>query len=659
VSGIPIDGTGASIAVVGLAQFSQKDLDAFRSLFGLPPSAVTVTVVPDTGAPAAGTGGTGTEAVLDLEWAGGIARGAALQYVLTGAGDGNVDDATLYAIEQNLAPIISESYGGCERGVPASDADVLQVFGAAANLMGITHLASSGDSGAAGCAAQGSPGLYVQLPSTLPGVTAVGGTEFPSGSLTYNDAGYATGYGAQESAWNDGNDPSAALAAGGGGISALFGRPSYQAGLSTCSILGSLPESVDPSAMRLVPDLAAGASAASNPYFAVCTISSTTHECGATGGAPQVIQVGGTSVSTPAIAGVVALLNQALGERLGNINPLLYQLRASAPSAFHDITQGDNEILCAAGSDPGCPDGGKYGFAATTGYDCATGLGSIDAQRLVGAWAALAPTTTQLTLSPQQTSEGADVTLTALVQAPTPNANALSGVVTFVFESYSPTGAVDLSWPLGAGQISGGSTTFGSAVFHGTVPPGLVTPGTGRVDVAALYGGDGHHLASSSSKVPLTFTPVSFCVSPGAAALSFDAGVRYATGAGVAPFSWVLKWDTTCDANGNCSLIDADSGSFVSGPKDGYVVVAAIDRFGAEALSEVTVGAPTLAPPWGDAGLMAGVCDAGTVDAGPPPDAGPGPTVQGAGCGCGVDPWTGGGLLAALAAAILRRRRTS
>src|ERR1019366_987875 len=189
VSGTPIDGTGVTIGVVGVAQIAQSDIDAFRTLAGLPASTVTMTLVPNTGPATPGQQGTGSEAVLDVEWSGGIARGATVNYVFTGGSDVNVDDASYYIIEENLAPILSESWGGCEEGLTPSDADITQVYGSAANVLGITYVAASGDSGAVGCGGTGTGprggGLYVGAPASYPGVTAVGGTEFPVGSITY------------------------------------------------------------------------------------------------------------------------------------------------------------------------------------------------------------------------------------------------------------------------------------------------------------------------------------------------------------------------------------------------------------------------------------------------------------------------------------------
>ncbi len=438
VTGTPLDGTGITIAIVGVAEISQSDIAAFRTTFGLLAANVTgTTLVPNTGAAAAGTQGTGEEAFLDVEWAGGIAKGATINYVYVGGDDANVDDATYYAIEQNIAPILSESWGGCEAGLTPSDADVVAVYGSAANVLGITYLAAAGDSGAAGCIGAGPSGLYVSLPAAYPGVTSVGGTEFPNGSLTYDTAdGNVTGYSALEEVWDEGNDPNSGVGAGGGGISIVFPRPSYQSALATCPIVGSLPTSVTPSAMRQVPDLSVSAASGNNAYFIECSVSQTTHDCAGVGGTPRVRAIGGTSASTPSFAGVVALIEQATGTRLGNINPMLYEIATTTPTAYHDITIGNNEVVCTPGTDPGCASSGLYGFAAGMGYDCATGIGSIDGVKLLEAWAALTPTSTTIAAMPTASSEGANVSLSATVTALSPSAALLDGTVTFAFESY-------------------------------------------------------------------------------------------------------------------------------------------------------------------------------------------------------------------------------
>jgi MYXO-CTERM domain-containing protein len=611
IAGTKITGAGVTIAVVGITEISQTDLTAFRTRYSLATNPITMTLVPNTGT-AQADNGAGLEAVLDTEWSGGIAPAASINYVYTGANDGDVDDATYYAIEQNFGGVLSESWAGCEEGFTPSDADVLMTFGSAASLLGITYVAASGDDGAAAC--QGEGGLYVNMPASFPGVTAVGGTGFAiPGGLTFNASGNATGYGT-EAVWNEFHDAYTAngVAAGGGGISSVFTRPTYQGSIPTCTSVGTLPTGVTPSSMREIPDVSLTAASGQSQYgyFIECTFDSHTDDCTATGTDPIVIEIGGTSASTPSFAGVMALANQATGGRLGNVNPLLYLLNATTPTAFHDITTGNNEVTCKA-ADPGCPAGKLYGYAATAGYDCATGLGSIDATNLVTQWATLTPTATTLTPSVSSTTEGASVTLTATVDVIGVNSNALTGMVTYTFESYLDNGDLDLSWTLGTAAITGGTTTSGSASLSTIIPPGMVKPGQ-AVDVVAMYGGDATHLASVSAKSNITFSPIStLCCTPATTSVAAAATFTYASSGGVSPVKWYIDSDSTCSASGtNCSTLNESTGVFKAGTgAAGFVLVAGIDADGAEVFSEVTVGSPAGTAPWaGDSGVLTNAC---------------------------------------------------
>jgi subtilase family serine protease len=422
IGGSAVTGAGVTIAIIGEAQVSQSDVNAFRTRFGLPASTVTFTPTPGTGAAAAGYQGWGQEGALDVEWSGAVAQGATINFVYAGSEDPNADEAAFYAIESNLAPIISESFGTPEAaylqgGYMTTDGDLLEFYGSAASLEGITFIAAAGDSGATTGFNFGIAGLYVGMNASLPGVTGVGGTEFPTGSLTYSGTNTTqTAYSTSEEVWNESDNPSSkyGLAAGGGGISSLFPRPSYQSSLTSCSsstttMVGTLPISgVNASAMRQVPDISFTAAAGNNPILIECEYATAANDCtGAGNGVESVIAIGGTSASAPSFAGVVALIEQATGgHRLGNINPTLYAIASSSPTAFHDITTGNNEIECTAGTDPGCGTGNLYGFAAATGYDCASGIGSADVNKLASAWATLTPTATTLTPTPSTATLG-------------------------------------------------------------------------------------------------------------------------------------------------------------------------------------------------------------------------------------------------------------
>ncbi len=101
-----IDGTGQRLAILGTSHFPQAFLDSFRSMFGLPPSQIEMHLV----GPDPGITGSESEAALDLEWSGAIAPSATLVYVYAT----NFNDAAQAAIDQNLATVMSQSFGTCE-----------------------------------------------------------------------------------------------------------------------------------------------------------------------------------------------------------------------------------------------------------------------------------------------------------------------------------------------------------------------------------------------------------------------------------------------------------------------------------------------------------------------------------------------------------------
>ena len=180
------------------------------------------------------------------------------------------------------------------------------------------------------------------------------------------------------------------LSAGGGGVSTVFTKPAWQTALTPAD------------GHRDVPDVALtsspnhdGSLICSQAFFAPATTpTSCTSGFRASDGS-SLAAVGGTSVASPAFAGIVAILNQATqSSGLGNINPTLYTLAASTSTAFHDITTGNNIVPCTSGTPTSgaaslrCPTTAplQIGFNAGPGYDLVTGLGSVDANLLVRAW---------------------------------------------------------------------------------------------------------------------------------------------------------------------------------------------------------------------------------------------------------------------------------
>lgn len=358
-----VNGSGQSIAIVGRTHPPTGNWANFRSAMGLPANTPTVVV---NGADPGDLGpGEDIEADLDVEWSGAVAKNATIAFVTsksTNTTDG-VDLSAQYIVEKNLAPVLSMSFGSCESDMGTTENSFYNSLWSQAAAQGITVVVASGDSGAAGCSsANGATGAGkgVNGIAATPYNVAVGGTAFNEGTGRYWNSVSSTtdtsvlGY-IPEVAWNESGTASGGsdLWASGGGASALYAKPSWQSGVG-------VPED----GKRDVPDVAL--SAAGHDAYMVMT-----------GGA--LVEVGGTSAAAPSFAGLMSLVGQKTGQRQGNANVTLYQLAtrqyaAKGANVFHDIVLGNNSV-------PGVP-----GFAAGTGYDQVTGLGSVDASVMVSNW---------------------------------------------------------------------------------------------------------------------------------------------------------------------------------------------------------------------------------------------------------------------------------
>lgn len=448
-----INGTGQSVAVVGQTNVNVSDIRAFRQAFGLPPGDPEIQLFgPNPGV----SPDDQYEAHLDLEWAGAAAPGARIIYV----NSTDVILSTYYAVDNNVAPVISMSYGGCE----VENTPDIRFLGQQANAQGITWVVASGDSGAAGCdfsapGPQATKGKVAGFPASLPEVTAIGGTTLNEGTGKYwaatnkPDGSSALSY-IPEVAWND-TPLRNEMAATGGGASVFYAKPWWQVG-----------KGVPDDGARDIPDVSFPASADHDGYLVY------------SGGTQYIF--GGTSVGTPIFAGVLALVNQSLVNSgklvepgLGNVNPALYRLAQATTSVYHDITSGDNIVPCSQGS-PDCVDG-KLGYTAGPGYDLTTGLGSPDVTALVRQWNLGVTSTTTLSANPSSALLNDNVTLTAVVRSS--GASRPTGTVTFL-SSYNQLGTVSLAPGPGASAIA----TLG-------IPMVRIAEGPGSV--SAIYGGDG------------------------------------------------------------------------------------------------------------------------------------------------------------------------
>jgi subtilase family serine protease len=460
-------GAGQTIAVIEDTMLKNaSDVATFRSAFGLSggsfrqenPTGRTTCTNP-------GVNGDEVEAALDAEWSGAAAPGAAI--VLAACNDTTTVFGGLIAV-QNLInsasppQIMSISYGLCEsENGSAANASYVTAYQQAA-AEGVSVFVSAGDEGAASCDADepvATHGIAVSGLASTPYNVAVGGTDFgdlydnleggPAETTYWNSSNSSTFASAKsympEIPWNDscasqliykvegfaqGYGPTGfcnsttgadfvTTSAGSGGPSSYSAKPSWQ------SVLGNPADGY-----RDLPDVSLFAGNGVWGHFFVFCLSDT-----AEGGVPcnytnttdiLDLAAGGTSFSSPIMAGILALVNQKTGSRQGNPNPRLYALAAAeygttgstacnssggTPAApilpaasciFNDVTRGDNDVDCTGRRD--C-----YGYSVSgettydgvlstssevlrpaylsnTGWDFATGIGTLNAYNLVINW---------------------------------------------------------------------------------------------------------------------------------------------------------------------------------------------------------------------------------------------------------------------------------
>ena len=324
-----------------------------------------------------------------------------------------------YIINTLNDPIINMSFGSCEAGSSQSSFNNFNTLFSQAAGQGISIFVSSGDSEAAGCMSAGGPytaSLAVASPNVLctPYVTCVGGTQFSdtASPSSYWSSSNGTNYVSAlsyipEGVWNEATSTSSSgvvsyvVEGGGGGASIFATKPTWQVGTG-----------VPADNARDTPDISFSASG-HNAYLACLTYSGAVCPNTVTG-------FGGTSASAPSMAGVLALVNQKLGARQGLFNARLYQLALTTSNGvFHDATPATSGVancsLTTAStcntSTPGLTGltGGLSGAALTTGYDQATGLGSIDVSKLLAAL----PTFTVGAIGSTSVVSGTSATFTA------------------------------------------------------------------------------------------------------------------------------------------------------------------------------------------------------------------------------------------------------
>jgi hypothetical protein len=467
-----IDGAGITIAIAGRSTISQSDVATFRSAFGLPAKAfVLVPNGPAPPPPPTTSPDDVLENSLDVEWSGAVAKGATIKFVTTasvsGVSDGAYESA-LYIVDNHVAPIMSFSYGLCELFAGSSGNTAYNQLWQEGAMANISEFVASGDQGSAACdGGQSAPygaedGLAVSGSSSTPYNVAVGGTDFKWANLTgtywsstnsSTNKSSALGY-IPEVPWNSScasddildlyeftshgfNEEAACnymdvndfdvdfvnVAGGTGGKSDCtaptgttpatcaggYAKPTWQTGTG-----------VPADGKRDVPDLSLFAS--DGPLFSMYVVCDSKSGPCSYGVADDALAqgVGGTSVASPAMAGIMALVLQKVGGTpQGLPNKEFYTLagkdslttcnsinvKSGNSCNFYDITSDNIKVPCVKG-DRNCVTsvstdslGIISSYVATAGFDLATGLGSVNAANLVDNWPGATPTAS-VTLTP-------------------------------------------------------------------------------------------------------------------------------------------------------------------------------------------------------------------------------------------------------------------
>jgi hypothetical protein len=511
------NGVGETIGIVNESNIDIGLVEAYQQLFNLPSNPPQVVIDGDD----PGTlGDIDTEAYLDVEMSGAVAPGATVNlYISSGS---ELQDplslAALRAIEDNQASVLSVSFGECEGFLGEAGNQLWNGLWEQAAAQGQTVVVAAGDTGSE-CTWPYASVFSVSGLASTPWNVAMGGTDF-----YYSD--YASGGASATTLWNQTNDanlgslkaplPEQAWndALGLNVIADGIERNEIYAGsggASNCSALsGSTASAVcvngypKPSwqtgpgmpadGARDLPDVSLYASNGAN--LSAVPICAFDGEC-AVGpdGEAEVLLTGGTSASAPAMAGIMALVNQNYG-RQGQADFTLYPLAQQKPAAFHDITLGSNDFLCYVGS-PYCAmsTSGVYAtslYPAGPGYDLASGLGSVDATVLISNWNSITflPTTTTLRLSATSITHGTPVTVSTVV-APQSGPGTPTGAVAILTDSPLPA-----SQGQGSITLSGGTGSQTINYFPG-----------GTYQVTGQYGGDGVYGVSTSPPVTLSVAP--------------------------------------------------------------------------------------------------------------------------------------------------------
>ena len=611
-------GSGITIALLEQTNIRTADVTTFRTMMNVLPNAPTLNVLHGAGSVTCGNPRITTkdeegEAVLDTEWAGAVAPGATLLFMSCASTEmtAGIFLSAEAVIDNNLATTMSLSYGNTEVG-DATTNTFLSNLWEQATAQGETVVVSAGDAGSANSADQNQPiashGLAVNAFASTPYNVAAGGTDFQDfynqgeGDTSFNLAHYwnssngpgdssALSYVA-EMTWNDtcassilnfwvegnttpnslcddsNNGPNyEATAGGGGGVSTLQPRPSWQNG----TVFGIPPTSTYNN--RLLPDVSLFAS---NGFWSHA-LDYYQSDMGT-----SLQNAGGTSFVSPQLAGVFALIAKSTGERLGQPNYVLYNMAgaefgttsyiagntcngtgasgvattSTVPAVsciFYDIQSGNISQACTPGSlncfttsptatigtlSSTIPVSSAEAYPTTQGYDLATGIGSLNIANLISNWQTAAsggisftPTVTVTATSASYTyGLPSAITYTAVVSGP---GSFPTGSVTF---SGSPTiatigiDALAESTGCSTGAICTESTT------QAFTPAGTLAAGSYTISGAYLSTNENYASGSGTTALTVNQQTPTVTASPasGASTANFSAHIAY-TGTGLAP----------------------------------------------------------------------------------------------------------------------------
>jgi Pro-kumamolisin, activation domain/Subtilase family len=352
-----VKGQNQKVGVIIDSDIRDSDMNTYRSTTGLSPLTVTRVLYPGFSNPGFTAGE--VEADLDTESISAAAPSAEIDLILIpNLSFVAIGTAEQDVVNQGTIKIVSESLGICEsQGFLTSEQNIYNQAAA----QGIGFFASSGDEGA-NCDESDLSPHGVECPACYANVTGVGGTTV---NANFDSQGNVTSR-ASEPVWNrapgvrqnctGGNTGGGA---GGGGVAQNVPIPAFQS--SSQGFVGGVPAGT----LRSVPDIAAIADP--QPIGALLVNQG------------SLFYGGGTSQSSPLVAGMMALINQFLGSSQGSPNTAFYQLgvnqyKNGGPHAFIDVTSGNNNVAPVSP----CLPAGWTGFAAGTGFDRVTGWGGPD-----------------------------------------------------------------------------------------------------------------------------------------------------------------------------------------------------------------------------------------------------------------------------------------